>query len=171
MKRNHTGIAILAAAALAASSIGPAAAQRHQQGQGQGQQQMQGQMRGQMQDQMQGRMGPGAGMMGPMMGNMQGRGMMGRMMQMMQMSRMMMGPMGPSMMTGAGRPSGDKLSADEARRIADGILAWQGNERLKIGKVTEQDDDTVVIEILTVDDSLVQRVEMNRTTGMITPAK
>ena len=66
---------------------------------------------------------------------------------------------------------GQVYKADEARRITDGILAWQGNERLKIGKVTEQDDDTIVIEIVTVDDSLVQRVAMNRTTGMITPAQ
>lgn len=162
--RNRTKIISLAAAAMiAAASIGAAPA-LSQQGQGQDNQQMQNRMHGQM--------GPRAGMRGQMSGNMRGGmmgPMMGRMMQMMQGSRMMMGPMGPAMMMHQGRPSGDSLTADEARRIADGLLAWQGNDRLKLGEVTEQDDDTILIEILTVDDSLVQRIAMDRTSGMIRP--
>lgn len=175
MKHKQTIIGILAAAALATASIGAATAQRHHDQGSQNQQmqdRMQGQMRDRMQDRMQGQQGqrgPRAGMQGQMAGNMQG-GMMGRMMHMMQTSRMMMGPMGPSMMMRAGRPSGDSLTADEARRIADGILAWQGNDRLKVGEVTEQDDNTILIEIMTVDDSLVQRIAMDRTTGMMQPA-
>jgi hypothetical protein len=41
----------------------------------------------------------------------------------------------------------------------------QGNERLKVGDVTRTDDDTIVAEIVTVDDSLVQRLEIDRHSG------
>ncbi len=37
--------------------------------------------------------------------------------------------------------------------------------RLKRGKVEAKDDDTIIAEIVTVDDSLVQRLAIDRDTG------
>ena len=44
-------------------------------------------------------------------------------------------------------------------------LAHMGNDRLKVGVVKVKDDKTIVAEIVTVDDSLVQRLEFDRKTG------
>jgi hypothetical protein len=49
--------------------------------------------------------------------------------------------------------------------MLEGALAWHGNPRLELGEVTEQDEDTIVAEILTVDGSLVQRLAVDRVTG------
>ncbi len=60
-----------------------------------------------------------------------------------------------------------KLDASEVKRILDGRLAWRGNKRLKVGKVTEKDDNTVIAEIQTVDGSLVAKYAIDRTTGVM----
>jgi hypothetical protein len=115
-----------------------------------------GQMRpGQMQPR---QMQPGQ--MGPMMMQRMMRGMM------MGMMRGMMRPgrMGMGMMMGR-RMTDRKLDASEVKRILDGRLAWQGNRRLKVGAVTEKDDDTVIAEVQTVDGSLVAKYAVDRTTG------
>ncbi len=143
-----------------------------------------------------GMMGPGMmgpGMMGPgMMGpGMMGPGMMGPGMMGQQPGPGMMGPgimgqqpgpgMGPGMMgqgpgfgMGPGgsfvMPLARDLSADEVRHMLEHRLAWHGNERLKIGTVEEKDADTIVAEIVTVDGSLVQRLEVDRHTGVTRPA-
>lgn len=57
------------------------------------------------------------------------------------------------------------LSAEDVRKIIEGRLAWNGNKRLKVGEVTKKDDDTYLVDIVTVDDSLVERLEMDRKTG------
>ncbi|MEX2009469.1 MAG: hypothetical protein WEC41_04695 [Dongiaceae bacterium] len=124
-----------------------------------------------------GMMGPGMmgpGMMGPgMMGpGMTGPGMMG------QQPGPGMGPgmmgQGPGFGMGPGgsfvMPLARDLSADEVRHMLEHRLAWHGNERLKIGTVEEKDADTIVAEIVTVDGSLVQRLEVDRHTGVTRPA-
>lgn len=90
---------------------------------------------------------------------------------------MMMGPgsgMGSGMMGSAEggapcagiAPDADRdLDADDVRASLERSLDWHGNKRLKVGEVTETDDDTVVAEIVTVDGSLVQRLEVDRHTG------
>jgi hypothetical protein len=50
-------------------------------------------------------------------------------------------------------------------------LAMQGNDRLKLGKVEAVDDDTITAEIVTVDDSLVQKFAVDRHSGQMQPAK
>jgi hypothetical protein len=50
------------------------------------------------------------------------------------------------------------------------MLAWHGNDRLQIGEVTEQDEDTIMADIETVDGSLVQRLAVDRQTGQMRPA-
>lgn len=131
---------------------------------------------------------PGGGMMsGGMMGGGaatgpgMGSGMMGpdMMMRMMQMHGMGGGMMGGGMMGGdimGGDPGpcgmmGDDrdLSSDRVRDILEGRLAWIGNNRLKVGKVETKDNNSYLVEIVTVDDSLVQKLEIDRKTGVMRP--
>lgn len=114
------------------------------------------------------RRGMGAGMMGGEDGMMDPQMMM-RMHGGMDKGMMGggMGPMGPCpmMMT---RTDKD-FSAEQVRDILEGQIAWTGNKRLKVGGVEQKDEETYVAEIATVDDSLVQRVEVNRSTGAMRP--
>jgi hypothetical protein len=118
--------------------------------------------------------GMGPGMMGPGVGP----GMMG------QMGPGMMGQMGPGMMRqDSGPPMGGwsglegrrvmpmvQLSTDDVRGFLQRHLAALGNQRLKVGKIEAVDDDTITAEIVTVDDSLVERFEVDRHTGVIASA-
>jgi hypothetical protein len=70
--------------------------------------------------------------------------------------------MGPALLYG---PPGEGITVERARTMLEGVLAWHGNPRLKLGTVEEQDEGTIVAEILTVDDSLVQRLAIDRATG------
>lgn len=117
------------------------------------------------------RRGMGAGMMGGEDGMMDPQMMM-RMMRMhggtdKGMTGGGMGPMGPCPMMMA-RTDKD-FSAEQVRDILEGQIAWTGNKRLKVGGVEQKDEETYVAEIVTVDDSLVQRVEVNRNTGAMRP--
>jgi hypothetical protein len=117
-------------------------------------------------------------------GSMMGHGMMGpgMMPMMQQMHRAMMGHgmMGQGMMghgmwsDGYGHDSAygksaiqpdQDLSVDDVRARMERRLKWHGNERLKVGEVKELDDDTIVAEIVTLDESLVDRLEVNRHSG------
>jgi hypothetical protein len=57
------------------------------------------------------------------------------------------------------------LSARDVTKIFEALLAWHGNDRLKVGKVKEKDENTIIAEIVTVDDSLVERLAVDRKTG------
>ncbi len=109
-----------------------------------------------------GRMGPG--MMGPGMGGqgktgpgMMGPGMGGQ------------GMMGPRFSKGHGFGTRvvpmRHLTVDDVRHFLEHRLARRGNKRLKLGEVKEADEDTIIAEIVTVDDSLVQRFKIDRHTG------
>jgi hypothetical protein len=50
-------------------------------------------------------------------------------------------------------------------------LNWRGNPRLKVGDVKEKDADTITADIVTKDNSLVQRFIINRHTGAYTQDK
>lgn len=92
--------------------------------------------------------GTGLGMMGQGSGMMMDQGMMG---------------------TGIGTaPCGTEkdLTADDVKKVLEGRLAWAGNKRLKVGEVTTKDDETYVATIVTKDNSLVQRLEIDRKTGI-----
>lgn len=58
------------------------------------------------------------------------------------------------------------LTADQAQTLVKARLIRQGNDRLKVGQVTEKDDTTYVVDIVTVDDSLVRQIEVDRNTGL-----
>ena len=57
------------------------------------------------------------------------------------------------------------LTADEVKTLVEARLIMRGNERLKVGKVTQKDDDTYLVDVTTVDDSLVRQVEIDRDSG------
>lgn len=78
----------------------------------------------------------------------------------------MMGPLG---MFGPDAKADKQLTGDDAKAIINGFVAMRGNKRLKAGEVTEKDADTLVADVVTVDNSLVQRFEINRKTGRFTP--
>jgi N-acyl-L-homoserine lactone synthetase len=46
-------------------------------------------------------------------------------------------------------------------------LARHGNPRLKLGEVREADEDTIVAEIVTLDGSLVQKLAIERRSGVL----
>ena len=118
------------------------------------------------------------GSQGSMMGQgMMGQGgMMGQMNQMMKTcSKMMQGMMGHGMM-GRGMKRHDfgrsvvptkDLSVDDVRHFLEHRLARRGNKRLKVGEVKEGDEDAIIADIMTVDDSLVERLKVDRHTGRI----
>jgi len=57
------------------------------------------------------------------------------------------------------------LTVDDVRTNMEQHLKLRGNDRLKVGQVTELDDKTIVAEIVTVDDSLVKKVQIDKATG------
>lgn len=123
-----------------------------------------------------GMMGPGQGMMmGPgMMGQGRGMGMMGQgpgtMMQP-GYGGQMMGPgmMGPG--SGVQAPGDLNLSAEDVRNRLEAMIAWHGNENLKVGEVQEADENTITGDIVTQDGSLVRRFQVDRGTGAMRPAR
>ncbi len=140
-------------------------------------------------------MGPGMmggyGHMGP--GMMQGYGMRGGAGEgtgypmgpgMMRGSGYGMGPgmMGPGMMDRGGmygapgiqqygyvRPPLNLTVTDVQGYFADWI-ARTGNPNLKVGKVTEKDNATITVDVVTKDNSLVREYEVDRATGFFHPA-
>jgi hypothetical protein len=120
---------------------------------------------------MTGQSAPGPGMMDPEM--------MRMMMQMMSMMRGQ-GMGGPGMMGGGQGMMGNQgrgmrvtpsqhLTTDDVSHFLGHFLERHGNPRLKAGDVEEVDENTITAEIVTVDDSLVQRFKVDRHTGQMVP--
>lgn len=59
------------------------------------------------------------------------------------------------------------LSTDDVRDFFVHRLQRIGNDRLKLGQVTQTDEDTITAEIVTLDDSLVDRLKVDRHSGKI----
>lgn len=87
---------------------------------------------------------------------------------------------GPGMMHGYGQGWGQgwyaggrdlNLSIDNVKANMERWLAWQGNPRLKLGDVKEKDADTITADIVTRDNSLVQRFDINRHNGYFRPSE
>ena len=97
------------------------------------------------------------GDMGPARGHREGRGKFGR-----------GGPRGDfSALALAMGPKNRELglTVEQARTLAESRLILSGNDRLKVGSVEAVDDKTIVVEIVTVDDSLEVRRNIDRNTG------
>jgi hypothetical protein len=58
-----------------------------------------------------------------------------------------------------------ELTTADVTKWVERHMAMQGNDRLKAGPVTEKDADTIVADVVTVDNSLVWRFEFDRATG------
>lgn len=125
--------------------------------------------------------GPGFQRGGGMYG--QGPGMYGQGMG--QGGRYMMGPgAGYGRMRGMGYGPGANpdcpryqasadldLSVEDVTKTFEDQLAWRNNPNLKLGEVTEKDDDTITVTIVTKDNSLVRQIEVDRDTGRHTPVR
>ncbi|MCW8914988.1 MAG: hypothetical protein OQK24_03940 [Magnetovibrio sp.] len=61
------------------------------------------------------------------------------------------------------------LTTDDVRAQLEQKLKWRGNDRLKVGDVKEIDDKTIIAEIVTVDDSLVRKIQIDKATGRRSP--
>ncbi len=64
-------------------------------------------------------------------------------------------------------PTGHELTVAE---VKDGLQRWigrSGNPRLMAGNVVAKDSRTITAEIVTVDNSLVQKLDIDRRTGMV----
>jgi hypothetical protein len=61
------------------------------------------------------------------------------------------------------------LSVADVRHMLGHYLEWEYRGQLRLGIVSEQDEDTIVAEFVTPDSYLVQRVEVNRHTGWMRP--
>jgi hypothetical protein len=75
--------------------------------------------------------------------------------------------MGPGLIYGWPAGGEQDLSVEDARGWLDRRLAWHGNPRLKLGEVREVDEDTIVAEIVTRDGSLVQKLAIDRRSGVL----
>jgi hypothetical protein len=58
------------------------------------------------------------------------------------------------------------LTAEEAKTLVSARLIMRGNDRLKVGQVTEKDASTYLVDIVTVDNSLVRQMEVDRNNGL-----
>jgi hypothetical protein len=154
-------LASVVAATAAVIAIEPATAQGMQGKMGPGM--MQGGMGQHPKDQGMMHGGMGADMMCPMMrsGMMQG-GMMG---SDMMGSGMMHGGMSP--LFGSRVTPVMNLSVDDVRGYLGSQLERLNNKRLKVGDINSG-DGTITADIVTVDNSLVQRLKVDRHTGAIT---
>ena len=57
------------------------------------------------------------------------------------------------------------LDEADIRRMMEAWLKQERNPRLKLGPITAKDNDTYQADIVTRDDSLVQRFDIDRRTG------
>jgi hypothetical protein len=116
----------------------------------------------------------GRGMGGQGMGGqgMMGRGMGGRGMDH-GMTGQGRGRMADSGAPGAGGLFGSRvtpvmnLSVEDVRGYLDQRVERLGNKRLKVGDVTVTGTGVITADVVTVDNSLVQRLSVNRRTGAI----
>ena len=115
---------------------------------------------------MMGGYGPMMGGHGMMGGGYGGCGMMG--------GPGMMGGYGPGPMMGYGpgyygNQPNLNLTVDNVKNYLGRMVAVQGNTRLKVGDVKEKDADTIIADIVTKENSLVQRFNVDRHTGFYRP--
>ncbi|MFN4088065.1 MAG: hypothetical protein ACK4QW_03340 [Alphaproteobacteria bacterium] len=143
-----------------------------------------GMMTPEMMQKMQRMMGPG-GMPGTM-GGMQSRGMPeggmgeGMMGQMPMAGGMTMCPMmgarsgagmqsmmgGDAMLYGMPHGKAEEMTPERVRTFMEQRLEQHGNPRLKLGEIASAADGSITAEIVTVDESLVQKLAFNRYPGL-----
>jgi len=131
---------------------------------------------------MMGQMGPGTmgpGMQGGMMGPGMQSGMMGPGTQGGMGPGMQGGMMGPSMQGGMMDPGTMgpmralrvtptvHITTDDVRHFLEHHLAQHGFEHLKVGEVTQTDQDTITADVVTTEDSVAIRLLIDTHTGWV----
>ena len=96
----------------------------------------------------------------PMMGKVMGQGMMG------SGTTQDGTTLGMAALFGSRVTPMMNLSVDEVRTYLAAQLDRLGNKRLKVGDI-KSDDGTITADVVTIDDSLVQRLKVDRHTGAI----
>ena len=114
---------------------------------------------------------PGGPPGGPIPG-MRGEMMHGEMMHGEMMHGGMMPPgarpdRGQAFALGVDGPRDLKLTADQAKKLAEARLIVLGNPHLKVGAVKEKDADTIAVDVVASDNSLVVQREIDRHSGRI----
>ena len=79
--------------------------------------------------------------------------------------RMMMQKKGGGFMSGRYGNKELDLTQKEVQTLMEARMIMRGNDRLKVGKIAKKDDSTYLVDIVTVDDSLVRQVEIDKDTG------
>lgn len=82
---------------------------------------------------------------------------------------------GPGMMRGWGRGYGRggdnqsnqalNLTTDDVKSRMERWLSWRGNSRIKLAEVKEKDADSITADVVTKDNSVVERFIFDRHTG------
>ena len=76
------------------------------------------------------------------------------------------GGYGPGMMQGYAQGNQNlNLSTDDVKNRMEHWLAWRDNPRLKLGEVKEKDADSITVDVVTKDNSVVDRFIVDRHTG------
>ncbi len=101
----------------------------------------------------------GMGMMGR---GMMGYGMMGQEQNMIEECEEMM-----EGVTDGKLQTGEALTQEDAVSIVEGYLKKINNPNLKVGEVEQTADEDYLVEIVTRDGSLVDKLEVNRLSGWI----
>jgi len=73
---------------------------------------------------------------------------------------------GPSMLLGVPRKQ-EEMTPDRVRALLEQALAQLDNPRLKIGEIGTAADGSIIAEIVTIEDSLVQKLAFNRYPGLV----
>lgn len=71
----------------------------------------------------------------------------------------------------AGQPLEKALTVADVKKSFEDRMKWRGNDRVKVGNVVKKDDLTIVVDIVTVDDSLIRKIEVNSKTGQRRPVR
>ena len=79
--------------------------------------------------------------------------------------------LGPTLLYGRAAGAAEPVSVERTTAIVEGMLAWHGNPRLKLGPVKATEYGEIVAEVVTTEGSLVQRLAVGAGTGAIRPVR
>ncbi len=71
---------------------------------------------------------------------------------------------------GYGQQGNLNLSTDDVKARFERWIAVRGNPHLKVGEIKEKDSDTITVDIVTKDNSLVEQFLVDRHTGFSRPS-
>jgi hypothetical protein len=63
------------------------------------------------------------------------------------------------------------LTGEQASTLVAAQLILQGNDRLKVGAVVPQGEEFYIVDVVTLEDSLVMQIKIDRDTGRRSPVR